>query len=99
MRWSLINDVACKKYDSTFEAMQFFANLKSRDYSVKFLHILVDNVYLLQEDSQMLLVQPKLDYVQICPAAFSDYLQVCQGKAILELFKICTNSQILTFGL
>ena len=87
MRWSLINDVAGKKYDSTFEAMQFFANLKSRDYSVKFLHILVDNVYLLQEDSQMLLVQPKLDYVEICPAAFSDYLQVCQGKAILELEK------------
>ena len=36
MRWSLINDVAGKKYDSTFEAMQFFANLKSKDYSVKF---------------------------------------------------------------
>ena len=54
MRWSLINDVAGKKYDSTFEAIQFFANLKSKDYAVKFLNILLDNVYLLQEDTQML---------------------------------------------
>ena len=87
MRWSLINDVAGKKYDSTFEAIQFFANLKSKDYAVKFLNILLDNVYLLQEDTQMLLVDPKLDFVEVCPAAFSDYLMVCQGKAILELEK------------
>jgi len=87
MRWSLINDVAGKKYDSTYEAIQFFANLKSKDCAVKFLNILLDNVYLLQEDTQMLLVDPKLDFVEVCPSAFSDYLMICQGKAILELEK------------
>ena len=87
MRWSLINDVAGKKYETTFEAVQFYANLKSKDYAIKFLDILVDNVYLLQEDTQMFVVTPELDYVDVCPSAFGDYLQICQAKAILELEK------------
>ena len=87
MRWSLINDVAGKKYDTTFEAVQFYANLKSKDYAIKFLNILVDNVYLLQEDTQMFVITPELDYVDVCPSSFGDYLQICQAKAILELEK------------
>lgn len=85
MRWKWINDVAEDKRDTVYEAMNFYSNLKSKDYSLIVIDELEKNLWMIQEEDQMFVVLPENDHVGICPMAFHEMLELSMANAIIRL--------------
>lgn len=85
MRWKFINDVAGKKSDTVMEAINFYSNLKSKDYAVVVLDELEKNVWMLQEEDQMFVVEPLVDASVIDPYVFSEMIELSMANSIVRL--------------
>ena len=85
MRWKFINDVAGKKSDTVMEAINFYSNLKSKDYAVVVLDELEKNVWMLQEEDQMFVVEPLVDSSVIDPYVFSEMIELSMANSIVRL--------------
>lgn len=85
MRWKFINDVAGQKSDTVMEAINFYSNLKSKDYAVVVLDELEKNVWMLQEEDQMFVVEPLVDASVIDPYVFSEMIELSMANSIVRL--------------
>jgi len=85
VRWKFINDVAGEKSDTVMEAINFYSNLKSKDYAVVVLDELEKNVWMLQEEDQMFVVKPLKDDSVIDPYVFSEMIELSMANSIIRL--------------
>jgi len=94
MRWKWIQDVAEDKRDTVYEAMNFYTNLKSKDYSLVVIDELEKNLWMVQEEDQMFLVLPENDHVEICPLAFHEMLELSMANSIVRLNNTISKEEI-----
>lgn len=92
MRWQFIQDISKDgKGSVAYEAMNFYSNLKSKDYSHTVINILIDKLWMLQDDTEMFVVDPINDHTDMCNAAFTSYLETAMAESLIELEKNIPN--------
>tara|TARA_R100000742_G_C4274638_1_gene94709 strand:- start:398 stop:1123 length:726 start_codon:yes stop_codon:yes gene_type:complete len=85
MRWKFIKDVSGEKGDTVFEALNFYSNLKAKDYALIVIDELEKNVWMLQDDEKMFVTEPSKDSEEICPSGFGEYLELTMANAVIRL--------------
>ena len=87
MRWKFIKDVSGDKSDTVFEAINFYTNLKAKDYALIVIDELEKNMWMLQDDDHMFVTPVEKDETEVCPQGFSEYLELTMANAVIRLNK------------
>ncbi len=85
MRWKFIKDVSGEKSDTVFEAINFYTNLKAKDYALIVIDELDKNMWMLQEEDDMFITDLSKDKTELCPQMFAEYLELTMANAVIRL--------------
>ena len=89
MKWQFIEDVSDGKGSEAYEAINFYANLKSKDYAGFAVDKLKDNLWRLQDDSERFIVEPINDYTEVSLSSLKDFIEIVMADCVIEF-----NNQI-----